>query len=185
MAFGINLRSKYFFIKIAKYKSLNNFLIMSRILEGNELEDAMFFMKLAAEKAKNSPCKRDKRGVVIVDKTIGVIGAGYNAPPKEYICESKYCEPTCKDYAIHAEMNAIIHTVKIGNAYNLEGSRMYHARVDEEGEIMYSRKPRCYQCSKHVLGFGIKEFVLMHEEGLTLYGIKEFNKLSLEAIMQK
>ncbi len=156
---------------------------MSQILKGRELENTKYYMKLAAETAMQSPCQRDKRGVVIVNNHLKVIGAGYNAPPQGYKCEPKCCEPTCKNYAIHAEMNAIIDAVK--NRENLEDSRMYHARVNENGEILPSRKPRCYLCSKHILGFGIKEFVLMHEEGLTLYGIKEFNRLSLEAIMQK
>lgn len=154
---------------------------MPIILQGRKFEKAMLYIKLAAKIAERSPCKKDKRGVVIINGK-EIIGIGYNAPPKGYICEQKYCEPTCKEYAIHAEMNAIISATKRKN--NLEGSRMHHARIDGEGKIMHSRKPRCYQCSKHVLAFGIKEFVLMHEEGPTLYNIKEFNKLSLDSILQ-
>lgn len=152
---------------------------MALILVNSALETAVKWMNLALEKAKHSPCLRDKRGVVIVNKDLE-IGSGFNAPPPGFICEPKYCDPTCKNYAGHAEINALADAVRRGNGANLIGARMYHARA-ENGVLQNSRKPRCYQCSKYLVVFGLAEFVLKHEEGYTLYSIQEFNKLSLES----
>lgn len=152
---------------------------MSIILRGPELEVAMRWIDVALEEAKKSPCARDKRGVVIVKDDLE-IGKGFNAPPHGFICEPKYCEPTCKDYAVHAEMNAVADAARRGNGKNVVGSRMYHARV-ENGVLQDSRSPKCYACSKHLVTFGLAEFVLKHEQGYTLYPIREFNQLSLES----
>ena len=153
---------------------------MTIILHDLELEEAVTWMSVASEEAKKSPCARDKRGVVIVKESLE-IGLGFNAPPVGYICEPKYCQPTCKDYSVHAEMNAIADAVKRGNGLNLMGARMYHARV-ENGVLQDSRRPKCYQCSKHGVAFGLREFVLKHKEGYTLYSIQEFNQVSLKSI---
>ena len=135
--------------------------------------------KCCHRKSQTVPCIRDKRGVVIVCNSNLEIGLGFNAPPPRFSCEPRYCEPTCKDYAIHAEMSAIAAAIRRGNGQNLIGARMYHARV-EGGALQDSRKPRCYQCSKHLVLFGLAEFVLKHREGYTLYSIQEFNQLSLD-----
>ena len=153
---------------------------MASILSGSDLEEAVKWMEVAIEIAKQSPCERDKRGVVTVNEN-SEIGRGFNAPPPGFICESKYCTLSCKDYTIHAEMNAIADATKKGNGQRIVGARMYHARV-ENGFLVESRKPRCYQCSKHLVAFGLGEFVLKHQEGLTLYPIEEFNRLSLESM---
>ncbi len=132
-------------------------------------------MDYAVKVSLESPCKRDKRGVVIVNSG-ELISTGINSPPEGFFCKPKYCEPTCKDYTIHAEMNAVINAVK--SRKSLDGARMYQART-VDGKLIDSRTPRCYPCSKHLQGFGIKEFVLKHKEGYTLYNIKEFNEISL------
>lgn len=154
---------------------------MAIILRGAEREGAQEWMDRTVEISMQSPCQRDKRGVIIVNHG-KQIGAGVNAPPLGFSCEPKYCIPTCKDYAVHAEMNAIADATRRGD--DLMGSRMYHARA-ENGVLIPSRKPKCYQCSKHILTFGLSEFVLMHEEGLVLYNVAEFNKLSLDAIQSQ
>lgn len=156
---------------------------MARVLEGEELEEAKKWMSLAVEIAKGSPCKRDKRGVVIVQNG-NEIGRGFNAPPKRFVCEARYCEPTCRYYTIHAEMNAIADAVNRGNWAKIPGAKMYHARA-ENGKLMDSRKPRCYDCSKHLVVFRLGEFVLKHDSGFTVYDIEEFNRLSLENSMKR
>jgi deoxycytidylate deaminase len=148
---------------------------MPRILDGSEFEDAIRWMDEAVRVSCGSPCKRDQRGVVIVSDG-NIIGAGVNSPPLGFECCPKYCEPTCKGYAVHAEMNAII---GVGNKELLRGTRMYHAR-SENGVLVNSRKPRCVDCAKHILAFGIPEFVLKHEEGYSLYSAHEFFRMSLE-----
>ncbi|MEK6962988.1 MAG: hypothetical protein AABX70_01080 [Nanoarchaeota archaeon] len=149
---------------------------MPRILEGSELEEVVRFMSMAVELSASSPCERDKRGVVIV-KDGRKIGQGVNAPPPGFRCEPRYCQSTCRTYAVHAEMGAIANAMSLGN--DVRGARMYHARGDK-GQLVDSRQPRCADCSKHVLAFGLAEFVLKHAEGYTVYGAEEFNRLSLE-----
>ena len=150
---------------------------MSRLIEGSELEETLRWMHRAVELGQKSPCQRDQRGVVIVKNGI-LLGEGVNAPPEGFTCEPKYCQPTCRFYAVHAEMNAIADAVRKQNP--LQGSRMYHARVEGD-KLADSRKPRCGECSKHVLTFGIADFVLKHEEGFTVYDAHEFNYLSINA----
>ena len=154
---------------------------MSRLLEGSDLEAAIMFMDAATTLSRKAPCERDQRGVVIVRHN-RIIGAGVNAPPQGYACESRYCKPTCKDYAVHAEMNAIANADAQG--HSVHGAIMYHAR-GENGVLQVSRKPKCYACSKHILAFSLGGIVLNHEEGLTLYTAKELNDLSLEFYMKK
>lgn len=154
---------------------------MSRILLGEYLEEAKYWMNKAVEISLKSPCKKDKRGVVIVNYGL-LAGEGFNAPPEGFSCEPKYCEPTCKDFAVHAEMNAIMNAIK--SEKSLDRARMYQAR-SMDGKLVNSRKPRCYHCSKHLQGFGIKEFVLKHPEGYILYNTKEFNEISLVNFLKR
>jgi len=151
---------------------------MPMLLENSELEEAIHWMSIAVNESANSPCQRDKRGVVIVKNNV-LIGKGVNAPPEGFICEPEYCESTCKTYAVHAEMNAIIDAVNQEN--DVRGARMYQARA-ENGDLIDSRKPRCAECSKHIILFGIADFVLKHKEGYTLYTPVELNKLSLNSL---
>ncbi|MBU0760824.1 MAG: hypothetical protein KJ600_00370 [Nanoarchaeota archaeon] len=154
---------------------------MEKILNGPELKEAQGWLQAAVEEAGKSPCKRDKRGAVIVDSIGLEIGSGFNAPPAGLECEPRHCEPTCKDYAVHAEMNAIANAVRRGNGQKLFNATMYHART-ERGILQKSRSPKCYQCSKHLVVFGISGFVLNREGGCTYYPIEDFNRLSLESL---
>jgi len=147
-----------------------------RYLERSDLEKAVKWMEVAVRTAKNSPCRTDKRGVIIV-KDDKIVGKGVNAPPIHFKCEPNYCGDSCRVPAVHGEMNAIFDAGK--NGYGVEGGTMYHARV-ENGILQDSRKPRCADCSKHVLQAGILYFVLKHEEGYALYSTKEFHEISLE-----
>ncbi len=148
---------------------------MPRVLAGSELEEAVRWMGMAVQESARSPCELDKRGVIIV-KGGELIGKGVNAPPPGFRCEAAYCQPTCRTYAVHAEMNAIIDAVHQGN--DVRGARMYHAR-GEQGRLVDSRQPRCADCSKHILALGLTDFVLKHSEGYTVYKAEELNRLSL------
>lgn len=147
-----------------------------RYLDGSELEEALKWLELASRETENSPCAKEKRGVVIVNEG-EIVGRGTNAPPLSFRCEPDYCGESCRVPAVHAEMNALFNAWHNGN--NVEGGIMYHAKV-ENGILQNSRKPRCADCSKHILQAGIAGFVLKHEEGLALYDTKEFHKISLE-----
>lgn len=149
---------------------------MPRILEGSELEEAIKWMAYAIEESNYSPCLKDKRGVVIV-KEGSILGVGHNRPPEGFQCSESPCEKFCRTYSVHAEMVALGDSLFRGSY--IKGSRMYHARV-EDGLLIDSRKPRCADCSKHILEFGIGDFVLKHAEGYTVYDASEFHRLSIE-----
>lgn len=151
---------------------------MPRILNGLELKEAIKWMGEAIKESQNAKCSKDKRGVVIV-KNDKIIGKGTNSPPQGFECVPEYCMPICRTYAVHAEMNAIADAVKKGN--NLTDARMYHARVEND-QLANSRKPRCVDCSKHLITFGISEMVLKHEEGYVAYGVEEYHRLSLQSL---
>ena len=147
-----------------------------RLLQGSELEEAIKYIDIAAKISVNSPCARDKRGVIIV-KNNKIIGKGVNAPPAPFKCEPNYCGDSCRVPAVHAEMNAILDAARRG--HNLREARMYHARA-ENGVLQDSREPRCADCSKHILQAGIEDFVLKHKTGFTLYDAVTFHYISLE-----
>lgn len=50
------------------------------------------------------------------------------------------------------------------------------------GLILKAGKPYCTICSKMALDVGIAEFVLWHEEGITVYDTKEYNELSFQYV---
>jgi deoxycytidylate deaminase len=145
------------------------------LLEGSGLEKAIKYTYIAAKIAETSPCKREKRGVIIVKSSI-IIGTGVNSPPCPFQCEPDYCGESCRVPAVHAEMNAILN---VENRHYLEGAVLYHAKIDEEGVLQNSRKPRCADCSKHILQAGIAGVVLKHEEGYVFYDSREFHLISL------
>jgi len=152
-------------------------------LVGEDLEEAISRMLEAVAQAGYASCGKDKRGVVIV-KEGKVIGQGANGPPPGFVCSPPYCEGICTVYSVHAEMRAIAYAVKHGFGQDLQDSRMYHARTIE-GFLVDSRKPRCAQCSKHLIEFGIRDFVLKHAEGYFLYPSDELHRLSLEYVKSK
>lgn len=155
-----------------------------RLLNRNEEESINSFLRETIEVAKKATCGRSKCGAIIVKDGI-IIGKGFNSPPKELEsqrrCLSKKSEydlkVTDKTCCIHAEQRAMFDTLKL-NSEEILGSILYFIRLDEKNEIMYAGKPYCTICSKMALDLGVKEFVLMHEEGIGVYNTEEYNNLS-------
>ncbi len=158
-----------------------------RHIEGKEAKEAEMYMKIAAEYARNSQCKKSKRGAIIV-KDGEIIGEGYNKVTIEELCNPCIREgindnsraELCS--AIHAEQMAIIDA--INNEKALIGSRMYHIKVKNR-EMRTSGNPSCTVCSRMIYESGIKEFVLLHEGGYVVYDAKEFNELSFKYFLKK
>ena len=155
-----------------------------RILINNELVSAQNYFKEVARVAEKALCKRDKCGAIIVSHGI-IIGKGYNAPPQDDLsntkCSCEYPEVSRKKKSdktccMHAEWRAILDALKFEN--NLQGSSLYFARVDEQGNLLPSGEPYCTVCSRFALDVGISEFVLEHEDGIVAYDTKEYNDLS-------
>ncbi|MFH1682426.1 MAG: deaminase [Candidatus Woesearchaeota archaeon] len=157
-----------------------------KYLYHQEVVEAINYLNLAAEIAKDSTCLRSRCGSVIV-KDEEIIGRGYNSPPgnleSQIRCsclKSEYHQKvTDKTCCVHAEQRAIMDALK-KNTDRLGGSRLYFIRIDEEDLVIKAGKPYCTICSKMALDVGIAEFVLWHEKGICVYGTKEYNELSYQ-----
>lgn len=153
-----------------------------RILAGREREDAYYYILLAAKIAGESPCLRSRCGAVIASKN-RLLGEGYNAPPLDERLESclKDSLPanfkSDKTCCVHAEQRAIMNALR-GYPDQVEGATLYFIRLDDLGNQKMAGKPYCTICSKMALDVGLAEFVLWHEEGITAYDTKEYNRLS-------
>ena len=89
----------------------------------------------------------------------------------------------CRDYTIHAEQNAILNALAIGQV--LRGSRMYHEKI-KSGNVEVVPKPdeKSYlQCSKLILHTGIEEYVLRHKDGIAVYSAREFYDFTLRTAL--
>lgn len=156
-----------------------------RILFGAEEKEAMKFIDSAIKVAQHSPCFRSKCGSVIV-KDGKIIGEGFNAPPlgkklnkcfKDDIPKNFKSDRSC---CIHAEERAIMEALR-KHSDKIIDSRLYFIRLDKDtNKKMYAGKPFCTICSKMALDAGIKEFVLWHETGITVYDTDEYNDLSFQ-----
>ncbi len=135
----------------------------------------------AAEVAKEATCERSKCGSIIV-KDGKVIGKGYNSPPGNLESQRR-CHKEKSDYdnkvtdktcCVHAEQRAIMDALK-NFPGEVQGSTLYFARIDENGNLKVSGKPYCTICSKMALDAGIKHFVLWHEDGCCAYDTENYN----------
>ena len=157
-----------------------------RVLSGAEAEEAMRYILIAAEIAKEATCKLSKCGSVVV-KEGSILGEGFNSLPqgeelvsclKNSRPDDFTSDPTC---CMHAEQRAIMQALetKADRGFkDLAGSRIYFIRLDEQDEIKYATRIKCTICSKMALDTGIEEFVLFRAEGITVYNTKEYNELS-------
>jgi len=155
-----------------------------KILSGKEEAEAMKFIDEAANVALDSTCKRKKCGSIIVKKGT-IIGKGFNSPPNDdesqrrcsndkNSYDRKITDKTC---CVHAEQRAIMDALR-KNPQKIAGSRLYFIRLDDNGVKGVAGNPYCTICSKMALDSGIKEFVLWHETGITVYDTEEYNDLS-------
>lgn len=131
----------------------------------------------AVEIAKQSPC-RSKRGVVIWNRTAGLISVGFNAPPKPFECDgTDACKKNCAKTAVHAEQKALL-GIERWNYIKLDQCEMLHVKV-VNGEAVISDKPSCWQCSKLILACKLKSMWLYQKEGLIEYSPYEFHRQTL------
>lgn len=102
------------------------------------------YLKMAAEWAKLSHCKRRQVGAIMVKDRM-IISDGYNGTPSgfENFCEDE--EGYTKWYVLHAEANAIL---------KVAGSTQSCA-----GATLYITMSPCKDCSKLIHQSGIKRVV--------------------------
>lgn len=135
----------------------------------------------AVEVGKLSPCMKSKRGVVLFHREEGVVGKGFNHPPRTFRCDgSDACRENCARLCIHAEAAAFHnYTWKRHEAgVHVSELEMLHVKV-VDGQSVASGPPSCWQCSPHVVEAGIKTFWLLHEDGLKPYEPVEFHEKTL------
>ncbi len=152
-------------------------------LEGDKKEEAMRWLEVAAEAARQSLCQNRHCGTVIVADGV-VIGQGYNAPALDKEanrrCNHSFgpgkpnFDMTC---CIHAEWRAIMDALR-RNPDKIVGSTLYFTAVDDSGAIAFSGKPCCTACSRMALDAGLAVFVLWHEEGIVEYPTDQYDYLS-------
>lgn len=151
-------------------------------LSGEHAVDAGRHLAAAAAIAAEAMCLRSSCGSVIVSDG-EVIGRGHNSPPDG--CAIDRCfkpdlpagfrsDRTC---CVHAEQNAILDALR-RHPSRVAGSRLYFIRLDALGQPKPSGQPYCTICSKLTQAPGIAEFVLLHADGITVYGADEYNRTS-------
>ncbi len=151
----------------------------------NNSKDLEFIDK-AVDIALKSKCQDARVGSIIV-KNNEVIGFGFNGPPADKesqrrcknskeVYNKKVTDKTC---CIHAEQRAILDAL-IKNPEKIKNSKIYFIRVDSNGNKIKAGKPYCTICSKLALEVGIKEFILLNENGICSYNIEEYNSISFQ-----
>jgi len=139
-------------------------------------------LKFAITAAKQSPCQKSKRGVVLWKNRDGNpnyfthgVTLGCNHLPKPFVCDgSAACREACSKTCVHAEQDVIIKA-----RFCLFEFDMLHVKV-VNGEAVPSGPPSCWQCSKLILNANIRLMWLLHEDGLSSYTPEEFHNLTLK-----
>lgn len=155
-----------------------------RVLQGGEELLTRVILEETAQLAQQASCLRSRCGSMILCGT-EVIGRGVNTPPGESEAQrrcthektSYHPRVTDKTCCIHAEQRAIMDALRT-HPEKLVGARLVFARLASDGTVARAGAPYCTICSKMALDVGIKEFVLWHEEGITVYDTQEYNTLS-------
>jgi deoxycytidylate deaminase len=142
------------------------------------------WLSLAAVEARKALCLRASCGAIIV-KDDRILGAGYNAPPRDdvslRICtttrpsmKKPKADRTC---CVHAEWRALHEALRI-HPNDVSGATMVFTRVDGKGQISLSSKPYCTVCSRLALDAGIDFWILQHADGARSYGATAYHQLS-------
>ncbi|MFH1500345.1 MAG: deaminase [archaeon] len=157
----------------------------SRLLEGQELDEAREAISNLIYIAQLSGCTRSKRASIII-KDGRVIGSGTNGPHKGF---ESYCSPCLRTelnvpsktrYELcageHAERDAIDSCSE-----DMKGARMYHLALDKKGHPTPADDPHCTLCSGAILKAGLADIVLWHgENNFKAYLPDYFHELSIK-----
>jgi len=140
----------------------------------------------AINAAQQSPCVKSQRGVVLWRRASEgkrglYLAAGFNHPPAPFRCDgSVACREACNKVCIHAEADALLKTpTRVPDRWSLTECEMLHIKV-VKGHATASGQPTCWQCSRLVLGAGLKAMWLFHKSGLQSYTPEEFHRLTLK-----
>lgn len=139
----------------------------------------------AINAARQSPCVKSQRGAILWRRpTEGrqglYLSAGFNHPPEPFRCNgSVACRESCNKVCIHAEEDALLKIpTKSRVQWTLKECEMLHIKI-VNGHATSSGQPSCWQCSRKILGAGLKAMWLFHKEGLRSYTPEEFHRMTL------
>jgi dCMP deaminase len=124
----------------------------------------IMYMKIAYQIATQSYCERRKVGSVLV-KNGQIISDGFNGTPESFDNCCEIDPDNTKPEVLHAEANAL---AKVGKSTN-----------SSYGATMYVTLSPCFECSKLLIQFGIKE-VYYSEEYRDLSGIALLKKKGIK-----
>jgi len=102
------------------------------------------YLKMAAEWARLSHCKRKQVGALIVKEGM-IISDGYNGTPGGFENDCEDCDGETKWYVLHAEANAITKVARSAN--------------NAKNSTLYLTLSPCKDCSKLIHQVGIKRLV--------------------------
>lgn len=161
---------------------------MPEQLTEKQQEQALQYLHQAANVARDALCEARACGTVIVSEDGVTIAEAFNQPPaalkSQQRCGRKHelkpgfkSDKTC---CVHAEQRAIMKALAM-YPDKLQGSTLYFASVDKEGNYLQSGPPYCTICSKMALEAGVKYWVLDHMDGgVTKYDSEEYNLISFD-----
>ncbi len=133
-----------------------------------------WYVGMAVQAAKMSPCAKSQRGVVIW-RGSDVVATGANHQPMPMVCDgSEACRVDCGKLCIHAERDAL----NIAGE-QARGAELLHVKV-ADGKPVVSGSPSCWQCSRDILEAGIRTVWLLQADGLVAYAAIEFHEISLK-----
>ena len=105
-------------------------------------------VQMAVEVARESPCSKSKRGVVIYRKGLPeVLSVGFNATPDRSCGKDAACAAVCSKICVHAEMAALRGVAK-GDGKLWE---MVHVKLGTKDELVSGGGPSCWQCSREIV----------------------------------
>jgi dCMP deaminase len=128
-----------------------------------------YYINIAREVAKRSPCNRRKFGAVLV-KDGAIIATGYNGAIRgayncgeDGICiKDVYNEARYTSYnycpAIHAEQNAVINAARVGTS--TIGATLYLSPLEQKD----GDRP-CYLCRRFIVNAGVKDCYYFTKDG--------------------
>jgi len=144
-----------------------------------------YYLNLALETSKRSPCLRRHFGAIIV-KDDAIISTGYNGPARgapncfDYGClkdKNKINAGKGYDYCragpLHAEVNSIINAARKNGG--VLGATIYIAGEYTEKSKGLSNAHPCIICKKEIVGVGIERVVIrLADGGIESFSVKDW-----------
>jgi dCMP deaminase len=140
-----------------------------------------YYLNIAKEVAKRSPCYRVMHGAIIV-RGDQIVSTGYNGAPRKtkdcfergFCLRDKLNVPHGQRYevcrSVHAEQNAIINAARAG--VSVFGGDMY-LYSEETGKNKIDAYP-CFFCKRMVINAGLERVIAATKNGYRIFKIKDW-----------